>query len=65
MNPDSLQKKGRKLTVEELRKYKGFEKISRKEAEIITDELFQLSLLCNFIYQAKRLKMNEHGTGNV
>jgi hypothetical protein len=47
-----LPKKERKLTISELRKYKGFENINDNDAEIVTEELYQLSLLCWSIYKS-------------
>jgi uncharacterized protein (DUF2225 family) len=57
-----LQKKERKLTVSELRKYKGFENISDNDAEIITEGFYQLSLLCYSIYKSKTSNNHDNGS---
>lgn len=48
----NLPDKERKLTIAELRKYEGFENISDSAAGQITEELYQLSLLCFSIYKS-------------
>ena len=57
--------KRRKLTILELKQFKGFENIGNDEAEIIAEELYQLSLLCYEIQMNKQTKKDEYGTGHV
>jgi len=57
--------KRRKLTILELKQFKGFENIGNDEAEIIAEELYQLSLLCYEIQMNKQTKKDEYGTGKV
>lgn len=60
----SLQKKGRKLSITELRKYSGFENVGDHDAEKITESLYQLSVLCYSIYKStiQKRKSNESGS---
>ena len=52
-NQTGLQENGRKLTISQLRKHKGFENIDDTEAEMIIDSLYELSLICFSIYKSK------------
>ena len=60
-----LNKKGRKLSISELRNYKGFENISNADSAIIIEELYQLSLLCYSIYKSNIYKKYCNGSGSV
>ncbi|WP_269221884.1 hypothetical protein [Flavobacterium sp. IMCC34518] len=45
MYNDGLNEDNTKLTIEELRKFKGFEEISESEAKEIIESLFQLAII--------------------
>ena len=45
MYNDGLNEENTRLTIEELRKFKGFEEISESEAKEIIESLFQLAII--------------------
>jgi hypothetical protein len=45
MYNDGLNHDNKRLTIEELRKYEGFEEISESEATEIIESLFQLAII--------------------
>lgn len=59
MNNDGTDNEKIKITIEELRKFKGFETISDSEAESIIDSLAQLAII------AYNLNMEENGFRQV
>jgi len=62
--PEEIQNE-RKLTIEELRKYKGCERLSVEEATRVCDELYRLSLLCYTHYSKNHNKRHNNGTGSI